>query len=42
MAYASITKVRRALRKKASGKNRRKQLEKKGTTPKFPIEPPKA
>jgi len=39
MSDTSKTKTRRLVRKKAMGKKRKKQLEKQGSTPKFPIHP---
>jgi len=37
MSLTSKTRVRRAIRKKKAGKERKKNLEKKGTTPAFPV-----
>jgi len=37
MSLTSKTRVRRAIRKKKAGKERKKELQKKGTTPAFPV-----
>lgn len=42
MSDTSKTKVRRRRKNAAQGKDRKKKLEKHGTTPKFPIHPDKA
>ncbi len=42
MSDTSKTKARRRQKKTAQGKDRKKSLEKKGTTPKFPIHPEKS
>lgn len=39
MSATSKTKTRRQNKTTKSGRARKKQLEKKGTTPKFPIHP---
>lgn len=39
MSDTSKTKARRRRKKAAQGKDRKKQLEKHGTTPKFPLDP---
>lgn len=41
MSDTSKTEARRQAKHRAAGKDRKKQLEKNGTTPKFPIHPPK-
>lgn len=42
MSDTSKTKSRRRRKKAAQGKDRKKALEKQGTTPKFPIHPDEA
>jgi hypothetical protein len=42
MSDTSKTEARRRRKKAAQGKDRKKALEKLGTTPKFPIDPAKA
>ena len=42
MSDTSKTKARRRRKKTAQGKDRKKALEKQGTTPKFPLQPEKA
>jgi len=42
MSDTSKTKARRRRKKASQGKDRKKTLEKRGTTPKFPIHPEKA
>lgn len=42
MSDTGKTKTRRRRKKAAQGKDRKKKLEKQGTTPKFPIDPSKA
>ena len=42
MSNTSKTKARRRRKKAAQGQDRKKKLEKDGTTPKFPIRPDKA
>lgn len=42
MSDTSKTKARRRRKKAAQGKDRKRTLEKQGTTPKFPIDPEKA
>lgn len=42
MSDTGKTKARRRRKKAAQGKDRKKKLEKLGTTPKFPIDPDKA
>jgi hypothetical protein len=42
MSDTSKTKARRRRKKAAQGKDRKKALEKRGTTPKFPIHPEEA
>lgn len=39
MSDTSKTETRRENKKRAAGKDRKKKLEKKGTTPAFPIQP---
>ena len=39
MSDTSKTKARRRRKKAAQGKDRKKRLERDGTTPKFPIDP---
>ena len=39
MSDTSKTETRRDLKKRAAGKDRKKKLEKQGTTPAFPIHP---
>ena len=41
MSDTSKTKTRRRRKKAAQGKDRKKKLEKEGTTPKFPLDPTK-
>lgn len=41
MSDTSKTKSKRRRKQAARGKDRKKQLEKHGTTPKFPIDPEK-
>jgi hypothetical protein len=42
MSDTSKTKTRRRRKAAARGKERKRKLEKRGTTPKFPIQPEKA
>ncbi|MFZ1863785.1 MAG: hypothetical protein WAU39_06145 [Polyangiales bacterium] len=42
MSDTSKTKSRRRRKKAAQGKDRKKTLEKQGSTPKFPIDPEQA
>jgi hypothetical protein len=42
MSDTSKTKAKRRRKATAQGKDRKKKLEKHGTTPKFPIHPDKA
>jgi hypothetical protein len=42
MSDTGKTKTRRRRKKAAQGKDRKKKLEKQGTTPKFPLDPAKA
>jgi hypothetical protein len=42
MSDTSKTESRRGRKRAAQGKDRKKKLEKLGTTPKFPIDPDKA
>ena len=42
MSDTGKTKTRRRRKTAAQGKDRKKKLEKHGTTPKFPIDPAKA
>ncbi|MDH3201878.1 MAG: hypothetical protein OEM15_13365 [Myxococcales bacterium] len=42
MSDTSKTKAQRRRKRAAQGKDRKKKLEKQGSTPKFPIDPTKA
>jgi len=42
MSDTSKTKARRRRKKAAQGKDRKKNLEKQGSTPRFPIDPEEA